>query len=116
MSDVVRVIEASVNAPVTLVGQSMGGHTAMLLTAARPDLVSKLVLLESGPGSGSAAKNERIGDFFRSYSFDTSPSILDEGFPSRRTENRALRWPTRGKVPQGVWLSERSAGSTVKRN
>ena len=67
VSDVVQVIEASVNAPVTLVGHSMGGHTAMLLAAARPDLVSKLVLLESGPGSGSAAENERIGDFFRSW-------------------------------------------------
>ena len=65
--DVVQVIEASVNAPVTLVGQSMGGHTAMLLAGTRPDLVSKLVLLESGPGSGSAAENERIGDFFRSW-------------------------------------------------
>ena len=39
----------------------------MLLAAARPDLVAKLVLLEGGAGGGSSAENERIGDFFRSW-------------------------------------------------
>lgn len=67
VSDVVHVIEAAVTTSVTLVGQSMGGHTAMLVAAARPDLVSKLVLLESGPGSGTVHDNERMGDFFRSW-------------------------------------------------
>jgi pimeloyl-ACP methyl ester carboxylesterase len=66
-ADVVRVIEAVVGAPVTLVGQSMGGHTAMLVAACRPDLVSRLVLLESGAGGGSEAENERLGDYFRSW-------------------------------------------------
>ncbi|WP_247046243.1 alpha/beta fold hydrolase [Arthrobacter rhizosphaerae] len=67
VSDVVQVIKTAVGAPVVLVGQSMGGHTAMLLAAARPDLVTKLVLLESGPGGGSPAEYEGIGDFFRSW-------------------------------------------------
>jgi len=67
VSDVVQVIEATVDSPVILIGQSLGGHTAMLLAAARPDLVAKLVLLEGGAGGGSSAENERIGDFFRSW-------------------------------------------------
>jgi pimeloyl-ACP methyl ester carboxylesterase len=36
--------------PVVLVGQSLGGHTAMLVAAARPDLVRALVLVEASPG------------------------------------------------------------------
>ena len=67
VSDAVQVIEATVDTPVILIGQSLGGHTAMLLAAARPDLVAKLVLLESGPGGGNTAENERMGDFFRSW-------------------------------------------------
>lgn len=62
-----QVIETAVDAPVALIGQSMGGHTAMLVAAARPDLVSRLVLLESDVGGGSEADNERMGDYFRSW-------------------------------------------------
>jgi pimeloyl-ACP methyl ester carboxylesterase len=36
--------------PVVLVGQSLGGHTAMLVAAARPDLVRALVMVEASPG------------------------------------------------------------------
>ena len=67
VSDAVQIIEGTVDTPVILIGQSLGGHTAMLLAAARPELVAKLVLLESGPGGGSTAENERMGDFFRSW-------------------------------------------------
>jgi len=45
----------------------MGGHTAMLVAAWRPDLVARLVLLETGPGNGTRAQNEAMGDFFRSW-------------------------------------------------
>ncbi|GGL71610.1 putative 2-succinyl-6-hydroxy-2,4-cyclohexadiene-1-carboxylate synthase [Streptomyces fumigatiscleroticus] len=48
--DAVTLIETLALAPVTLVGQSLGGHTAMLLTSARPDLVKSLILVEAGPG------------------------------------------------------------------
>jgi pimeloyl-ACP methyl ester carboxylesterase len=57
VADVVHVIESAAGGPVALVGQSMGGHTAMLVAAKRPDLVSKLVLLESGAGGGSPEAN-----------------------------------------------------------
>ena len=50
IDDVVQVIEAESRHPVDLVGQSMGAHTAMLVAAARPDLVHRLVLLEGNEG------------------------------------------------------------------
>ncbi|WP_265448102.1 alpha/beta fold hydrolase [Flexivirga meconopsidis] len=49
VGDVVALLER-VGAPVTLVGQSMGGHTAMLVAAENPGLVRKLVMVEAGVG------------------------------------------------------------------
>ena len=51
--------------PVTLVGQSMGGHTAILAAAAFPGLVDRLVVLEATVAGG--ADPARIGDYFRSW-------------------------------------------------
>lgn len=67
VSDIVRVIEAEESQPVDLVGQSMGAHTAMLIAAAHPELVRRLVLLEGDAGSGSPDDHAAIGDFFRSW-------------------------------------------------
>jgi pimeloyl-ACP methyl ester carboxylesterase len=49
VEDAATLIEELSLAPVTLVGQSLGGHTAMLLASARPDLVRSLTLIEAGP-------------------------------------------------------------------
>ena len=67
VGDVVRVIEAESSGQVDLVGQSMGAHTAMLVAAARPDLVRKLVLLEGNEGGGSAEEHAALGEYFRSW-------------------------------------------------
>ncbi|WP_245979849.1 alpha/beta fold hydrolase [Gryllotalpicola protaetiae] len=67
VEDVVRVIEAESSQPVDLVGQSMGAHTAMLVAAARRDLVRRLVLLEGNEGGGSAEDHAALGDYFRSW-------------------------------------------------
>jgi pimeloyl-ACP methyl ester carboxylesterase len=66
VADVVRVIEA-VGPPVALVGQSMGGHTAMLVAAARHDLVSQLALLEADAGGGRGEDHVAVGEYFRSW-------------------------------------------------
>jgi pimeloyl-ACP methyl ester carboxylesterase len=50
---------------VTLVGQSMGGHTAILAAASFPDLIARLIVLEATVEVG--ADPVRIGDFFRSW-------------------------------------------------
>ena len=68
VSDVVRVIEAVAGEPVALVGQSMGGHTAMLTAAARPELIERLVLLEVGSGGDGTAESRReLAAFFESW-------------------------------------------------
>jgi pimeloyl-ACP methyl ester carboxylesterase len=51
---------------VTLVGQSMGAHTAMLVAAWHSDVVRRLVLVEGGVGSG-ADYQARLGDWFASW-------------------------------------------------
>jgi pimeloyl-ACP methyl ester carboxylesterase len=68
VADVVHVIETLVGAPVSLVGQSMGGHTALLVAAAHPDLVSRLVLLEAGVGGdGTERSRAAMRDYFDSW-------------------------------------------------
>ena len=60
VADVLAVIEAFRLAPVILVGQSLGGHTAMLTAAARPDLVRALVMVEASPGRTDAAGTAQV--------------------------------------------------------
>lgn len=66
VDDVAAVIRrVSPDRPVTLVGQSMGGHTAILAAASFPDLVARLIVLEATVAAG--ADPVRIGDYFRSW-------------------------------------------------
>jgi len=43
-------------APAVVVGQSLGGHTAFLLAARRPDLVRALVVVEASPQANPAGR------------------------------------------------------------
>jgi len=68
VSDVVAVIEHLVGRPVALIGQSMGGHTALLVAAERPELVERLVLLEAGVGGdGDSSSRSAMSDFLHSW-------------------------------------------------
>jgi pimeloyl-ACP methyl ester carboxylesterase len=58
---------ALIGEPVTLVGQSMGAHTALLVAAARPDLVRALVMLEGGVGGATDDYPARLGRYFASW-------------------------------------------------
>jgi 2-hydroxy-6-oxonona-2,4-dienedioate hydrolase len=54
-----RFIDDEIKQPVTIVGNSMGGHVGLILTTTRPDLVKNLVL------TGSSGLYERtFGDSF----------------------------------------------------
>ncbi|WP_104091581.1 alpha/beta fold hydrolase [Arthrobacter sp. GMC3] len=82
VQDVVSLMQnVSPGAPVHLVGQSMGAHTAMLTAARRPDLVASLVLLESDAGSGSERDAIKIGEYFASWPVP---------FPTRESAQRFL--------------------------
>lgn len=100
VADVVAVIEQlDLRRPV-LVGQSLGGHTAMLTAAAHPDLAGGLVLVEAGP----AGSNQGVVDEIAGW-FDSWPAP----FPSREA---AVRFLGGGPVGEG-WadgLEERDGG------
>jgi pimeloyl-ACP methyl ester carboxylesterase len=51
---VAEVIGRRASTPVTVVGQSLGGLTAIALAALRPDLVAGIVLVDALPSSGHA--------------------------------------------------------------
>jgi pimeloyl-ACP methyl ester carboxylesterase len=70
---VVKFIEEKVGVPATIVGNSMGGHVGLILTLARPDLVTNLVL------TGSSGLYEKsFGDSF--------PRKSDKDYIRKKTE------------------------------
>jgi pimeloyl-ACP methyl ester carboxylesterase len=64
--------------PVTLGGQSMGGHTAILTAASYPELVGWLVSLEATVAGGGDPK--RLGDWFRSWPLPFASAEAARGF------------------------------------
>ena len=67
VGDVVALIKRLGGGPVTLVGQSMGGHTAMLVAAENPELVSRLVMVEAGVGGGGDAALAPVERWLRGW-------------------------------------------------
>ncbi|MEU7388964.1 alpha/beta fold hydrolase [Streptomyces tanashiensis] len=61
VADVVAVVEELGLVRPLLVGQSLGGHTALLTAAAHPGLPRALVLVEAGPGRAEPDVAEQIG-------------------------------------------------------
>ncbi|MEU7007852.1 alpha/beta hydrolase [Streptomyces sp. NPDC046332] len=100
VADAVAVIdELGLERP-ALVGQSLGGHTAMLTAAARPGLLSGVVLVEAGPAQAEAGVVDDIGAWLRSWPVP---------FPSRAAAERFLGG---GPVGEGwaAGLEERDGG------
>ncbi|MFJ5264968.1 alpha/beta fold hydrolase [Streptomyces sp. NPDC088387] len=67
VADVVAVIEQLELRRPVLVGQSLGGHTAMLTAAAHPGLVHALVLVEAGAGGPHPNGPADIGGWLDSW-------------------------------------------------
>ncbi|MEW1721962.1 alpha/beta hydrolase [Streptomyces sp. NPDC093109] len=100
VADAVAVIgQLGLRRPV-LIGQSLGGHTAMLTAAAHPGLVAALVLLEAGPGAPDPDTPARIGGWLDSW---PTP------FPSREA---AVEFLGGGRVGEGwaAGLEENDGG------
>ena len=102
-ADVVFVIETVVGRPVALVGHSMGGHTALLVASARPDLVKRLVLLEAGVGGdGSAESREALHRFFESWPLPFATAEDARGFLGDSPLSRAWIDDLDAR-PDGLW-------------
>jgi pimeloyl-ACP methyl ester carboxylesterase len=67
VEDAVTLLRKLDLAPAILVGQSLGGHTAILLAAAHPELVHSLVLVEAGPAAPSPDLPASIGGWLDSW-------------------------------------------------
>ncbi|ONH27527.1 alpha/beta fold hydrolase [Pseudofrankia asymbiotica] len=67
---VAAVLDATApGAPQTVIGQSLGAHTAIALAHARPDLVRRLVLVDASP-------NQRLEDAAQVTDFLAGPQVF----------------------------------------
>ncbi|MFF3957360.1 alpha/beta fold hydrolase [Streptomyces sp. NPDC001890] len=100
VADAVAVIDQLALRQPVLMGQSLGGHTAMLTAAAHPGLIRALVLVEAGPGGAGPELPAEIGSWL-----DTWPTP----FPTRQA---AVRFLGGGPVGEGwaAGLEERDGG------
>ncbi|MFH9982396.1 alpha/beta fold hydrolase [Streptomyces sp. NPDC017179] len=67
VADVIAVVDQLALRRPVLVGQSLGGHTAMLTVAAHPGRVRALVLVEAGPGGPNPNGPADIGGWLDSW-------------------------------------------------
>ena len=79
VDDAAASIEELGLAPVVLIGQSLGGHTALILAAERPDLVSALVVAEASPAEVEPGAPERVGELLSNWPapFPTREAALE---------------------------------------
>ncbi|MEW2418663.1 alpha/beta hydrolase [Streptomyces sp. NPDC046866] len=100
VADVVAVLDRLGLQEPVLLGQSLGGHTAMLTAAAHPGLVHALVLVEAGPGGPNPRVQQEVGGWLDSWPVP---------FPSREA---AACFLGGGSVGEGwaAGLEERDSG------
>ena len=107
-SDVAAVIEALAPSAKALVGMSFGGLTAIALSAARPELVRRLALIDITPGV-THSKAKAILDFVSGpTSFDCFDSLLARAkrYNPTRTEASLRRGILHNALqrPDGSWV------------
>ncbi|MEM8904191.1 MAG: alpha/beta hydrolase [Actinomycetota bacterium] len=105
VTDVVAVLEALSPGPVVLCGQSMGGIVATLTAAAHPDLVDRLVLVESGMEAIDTAELDRLAGWLRSWPAVFADTDAAAGFFSM-SDLSIAPW-TGGLRPTGAGLARR---------
>lgn len=98
--DAAAVIQALDLAPVVLLGQSLGGLTAILTAAAHPDLVRALILVEAGPGGPNPELPEQIGGWLDGWptpftSLADAEEFLGHEAWARGLEERPDGWHAR---------------------
>jgi pimeloyl-ACP methyl ester carboxylesterase len=94
VADAAFAVERLSLGPVVVVGQSLGGQTALLLAAERPDLVRGLVMAEASPGGGGPpeaveAEVAKLGEALRRWPVpfaSREAAVRFFGGPSARAE------------------------------
>ena len=103
VADAVAAIEQLDLAPVVLIGQSLGGHTAFLVAADRPDLVRGLVVAEASPAEEKPGQAEEIRSLLSSWpefaSRDSAEEFFGRDTPVGRAWARNLDETEGGLVP-----------------
>ena len=94
VEDAVTLLRDLDLAPAILIGQSMGGHTAMLLAADHPELVRSLVLVEAGPAGPNPELPGAIAGWLESWplpfaSLAAATDFLGHAAWARGLEKRA---------------------------
>ncbi|WP_328413761.1 alpha/beta hydrolase [Streptomyces violaceus] len=97
VQDAVTLIEELALAPVTLLGQSLGGHTAMLLAASHPHLVTSLILVEAGPAGPNPELPAQIATWLDGWptpfeSLEAAETFLGHEAWTRTLERREDGW------------------------
>jgi pimeloyl-ACP methyl ester carboxylesterase len=106
VGDAAFAIESLGLAPAIVVGQSLGGQTALLLAADRPDLVRGLVLADAGPGGvgDERAVEANLADLARSLARWSVP------FASREAAVAFFGGPSAGAAAWADGLEHREGG------
>ncbi|WP_282846550.1 alpha/beta fold hydrolase [Microbacterium oxydans] len=89
--DVAAALDAWAEGPQVVVGQSLGGLTGAALAAARPDLVSELIVVDITPGIDVTAGPAALREFYAGPTdFATRDELVDKaitlGFGGSRPE------------------------------
>ncbi|WP_433676722.1 alpha/beta fold hydrolase [Microbacterium gorillae] len=74
---VADAIASFVTAPIVLVGHSLGGMTAAWIAAHRPELVSKLVLVDITPGIEGGPGPAQLRAFYEKADFPSRDAVVD---------------------------------------
>lgn len=106
--DIATALDQLLDRPLPLVGMSLGGLTALLVAAERPDLVSALVLIDITPGV-NAQKARHITDFVNGpATFEDFDALLARTVAHNPT--RSVSSLRRGimhnalRRPDGTWV------------
>lgn len=99
---VTEVFDALAIGPQVLVGQSLGGLTAIAVAASRPDRVSALVIIDVSPGLVTTGGNPVRAFLAGADSFESRDAIVDRALafgigPNRRAVERGVLLNTRDR-------------------
>ncbi|GGV62654.1 alpha/beta fold hydrolase [Streptomyces massasporeus] len=90
VQDALTLIEVLGLAPVTLLGQSLGGHTVMLLAASHLQPVTSLILIEAGPAGPSPDLPAQVATWLDSWPTPFTSLEEAEAFLGHEARTRTL--------------------------